>query len=214
MKYFVVLLAVGVAFSFLGAPIQPLLAAAIIVGVILALALRGISENFASGVVLQTRRPIKIGDEIECNGIAGSVKELNGRSVVIRTLDGRTIHIPNSLLLQQPLINHSEAGARRSEVEVRVMLAPDGLDDFTDALTTTLQTVDGVHSREHARILFTRISEDRTTLTLQFWHHPTAGTVVGSRVVRAVGELMRERSLTGTAGAGTSAAPLTPPPAV
>jgi len=214
VKYFVVLLGVGVALSFLGAPLQPLLAGAIIVGVVVVIALRGISDNFAAGIVLQTRRPLKVGDEIETDGIAGTVKELNGRSVVIRTRDGRTIHIPNSMLLQQPLINHSEAGARRSEVEVRAVVAPDALDDFTDAVSAALEAVDGIHTRERARILFSRISDEHVALTVQFWHHPTAGPIVLSRVVRTIGDLMRDRSITGTVQSGIPPAPLTPPPAV
>ncbi|WP_285115116.1 mechanosensitive ion channel domain-containing protein [Leifsonia sp. fls2-241-R2A-40a] len=65
---------VGVAIAFLGAPIQPVLALAIIVAVIAGLALRGISENFSAGVVLQTRRPFKVGDVVEVAGFTGVVR--------------------------------------------------------------------------------------------------------------------------------------------
>ena len=63
---------------------------AIVFGVILALALRGIADNFAAGIVLQTRRPIHIGDEVESLGYVGNVLEMDGRAVVIETFDGRT----------------------------------------------------------------------------------------------------------------------------
>ena len=109
--YAVLLLAVGVALSFLGAPVQPLLAAAVIVGVIAAIALRGISDNFASGIVLQTRRPIDIGDLISSDDRVGTVVDLNGRTVVLRTADGLTVHLPNSEVLQNTLINYSAAGS-------------------------------------------------------------------------------------------------------
>ena len=100
--------------------IQPLITVAIVFGVILALALRGIADNFASGIVLQTRRPIHIGDEVESLGYVGNVLDMDSRAVVIETFDGRTVHLPNSEVLGDPLINHSTKGARRSEVEVRV----------------------------------------------------------------------------------------------
>jgi len=58
--YGVCLLGVGVALSFPGATIQPLLTAAIIVAVIAGLALRGVADNFAAGVVIQTRQPIQL----------------------------------------------------------------------------------------------------------------------------------------------------------
>ena len=63
-KYVVILLGIGIGLSFLGASVQPLIAIAIIVGVILVIALRGVANNFAAGVVLQSRHPIKPGDEI------------------------------------------------------------------------------------------------------------------------------------------------------
>src|SRR5262245_45119418 len=69
--YFVFLVGVGVALSIFGVPVEPLLTAAVIVGVIAVLALRGVAENFAAGVVLQTRRPIQLGDTVESLGHRG-----------------------------------------------------------------------------------------------------------------------------------------------
>jgi small-conductance mechanosensitive channel len=63
-KYFVLLIGFGVALTVLGASVQPFITAAIIVAVVAGLALRGVAENFAAGVVIQTRRPIQIGDDI------------------------------------------------------------------------------------------------------------------------------------------------------
>src|SRR3954468_21203729 len=118
-KYAVWLLGLGIGLTFLGAPIQPLLAAAVILAVVAVLALRGIADNFAAGVVIQTRRPVQLGDEIEVLGHAGVVVEMNGRSVVIETADGRTVHIPNAKVLDNPLVNASAHALRRSDVEVR-----------------------------------------------------------------------------------------------
>jgi small-conductance mechanosensitive channel len=81
--YLVIFLGVGIVLSLLGAPIQPLLAAAIVIGVVLALAMKGIAENFAAGILLQTRRPIHVGDEVESVGYQGNVTEMNSRAVVV-----------------------------------------------------------------------------------------------------------------------------------
>ena len=51
--YLVIFIGVGIALSLLGVPIQPLLAAVIVIGIVLALALRGIAENFAAGIVVE-----------------------------------------------------------------------------------------------------------------------------------------------------------------
>jgi hypothetical protein len=60
-KYLVYAVGVGVAVAVLGASLQPILAAVVIVGVVMVLALRGIADNFASAIVLQTRRPVQLG---------------------------------------------------------------------------------------------------------------------------------------------------------
>ncbi|WP_366518579.1 mechanosensitive ion channel domain-containing protein [Herbiconiux sp.] len=51
------------------------------------LALRGVSANFTAGIILQTRHPINVGDDIEFDEFHGVVQELNGRSVVL-TVEG------------------------------------------------------------------------------------------------------------------------------
>ena len=119
-KYSCWLLGAGIALSLLGAEIQPLLAAALIVAVVAVLAIRGVTDNFAAGVVIQSRRPIHIGDEIDVLDRTGIVREMNSRAVVIETFDGRMVHLPNSKVLDEPLANHTLLGARRADVEVRV----------------------------------------------------------------------------------------------
>ncbi len=82
-KYFVILLGFGIALAFLGANLQPLLVGVIIVAVIATLALRGVASNFGAAIVLQSRRPIKVGDQIEILGNVGTVRDLNARAVVL-----------------------------------------------------------------------------------------------------------------------------------
>src|SRR5690606_36460199 len=64
-SYLVLLVGIGLALAVLGVEIQPLLAVALLIGVVLVLALRGIADNFAAGIVIQTRRPVHLGDHIE-----------------------------------------------------------------------------------------------------------------------------------------------------
>lgn len=126
VAYSILIFAVGVALALLGANVQPLLAMVILIGVILVLVLRGISDNFAAGVLIQTRQTLKVGDELQAEGpdglVVGIVTEMNARSVLLLTRDGRTVHIPNAKLLSDPIVNDSTHGVRRSEVQVRVEL--------------------------------------------------------------------------------------------
>jgi small conductance mechanosensitive channel len=63
--YLNLLVGVGISLTLVGAEIQPILTAGILIGVVAVLALRGVAENFAAGIVLRTRRPIQLGDDID-----------------------------------------------------------------------------------------------------------------------------------------------------
>ncbi|MFF2051027.1 mechanosensitive ion channel family protein [Leifsonia sp. NPDC058194] len=213
----VIVLGIGVGIAFLGAPIQPVLAVAVIVAVVAGLALRGISENFAAGLVLQTRRPFKAGDVVDVAGYRGTVRELTSRTVVVRTADGRIAHIPNADVIGNPFVNESEAGGRRSEVEVRVAIDPHAAtaetrEDVRDLIAAACAAVDGVHRREPIRVLSVAHEPHRYTVRAQFWHHAGDGSAVTAAVVDAVWAALGDREAIVTSD--PQGPPLTPPPPV
>lgn len=214
VSYGILLLAIGIALALLGANVQPLLAIVIIVAVVVVLVLRGVADNFASGVLIQSRRTVDIGDELQIDGpdglVTGRVIELNARAVVVLALDGRTIHVPNSKLLSDSLINDSRHGARRSEVQVRIARAGAAVDDLAQHVADAAASVDGVHSREPVRALVTAVSPERVTLRVQFWHHPLQGVPITSDVVRAIAAALETAQLAGTVTSDDVVAPLVP----
>ena len=114
----------AIALAVLGVDMQPLLVLAVVLAVVAVLVLRGVADNFAAGVVIQASKPIEVGHEIQVEGpdgrpITGVVTDLNSRTVVLETYDGRTVHVPNAKMVQDPIVNHSARGLRRSEVQVR-----------------------------------------------------------------------------------------------
>jgi small-conductance mechanosensitive channel len=203
VKYFIVVLGIGVALTALGASIQPLLAGAIIVGVALALALRGIADNFGAGVVIQTRHPIHVGDEIESNGYIGTVRELNLRSVLLETFDGRQVHLPNSSVLDNPLIVNNTLGARRSDLELR--LASDRPPhDLVDAVRAAGAATDGMLPDRDLEIQLVAVEPARVTMLVRVWHTPSDGMTVVSSLMRSLSGALRD--------AGIEATMISPPP--
>ncbi|MFK0400856.1 mechanosensitive ion channel family protein [Microbacterium sp. NPDC090225] len=213
--YLLVLLGVGVAFAVLGANVQPLLAIVLLVAVVLALVLRGVADNFAAGVLIQARQPVKLGDEIRVDGpdglIVGTVTELNSRSVVLVTQDGRTAHVPNAKILGDPIINDSTHGARRSEVQVRVERQSAAVDSLLEEIAQATISVEGVHAREHVRALPVAISPERLTVRVLFWHHPAHAVAVTADVVRAIAAGFEASGRRAAVTSEPTTAPLTPP---
>jgi small-conductance mechanosensitive channel len=66
---------------------------------------QNILNNFISGWILMTEKPIRIDDFIEIEGMHGLVERIGNRSTRIRRVDGVHMLVPNSSLLEQTVIN-------------------------------------------------------------------------------------------------------------
>ena len=67
-------------------------------GIAVGMALSGTLQNFAGGVLILILRPYKVGDYIEAQGFAGTVKEIQIFSTILGTTDNQIIIIPNGPL--------------------------------------------------------------------------------------------------------------------
>jgi small-conductance mechanosensitive channel len=209
-KYLVVLLGVGVALAFLGANLQPLIVAVILVATISALALRDVAGNFGAAIVLQSRRPIDVGDSVQILGHTGTVQDLNARAVIIHTADGRSVHIPNSSVLDNPLINLSELGGARMSIQVAV-LTDEPFDSVSARLSGAVAAVDGVLDRP-VQVRATHLAQDRMSCSVDFWHGAADGPVVVSAVLVAVMQAMRDAGVTATVTSAETADPVVTEP--
>ncbi|MCM1377054.1 MAG: mechanosensitive ion channel [Clostridium sp.] len=82
-------------------------------GVAIGMALSGTLQNFAGGVLILLLKPYKVGDYIEAQGYAGTVKAINIFNTIINTPDNKSIIIPNGGLSTSSVNNYSLEGQRR-----------------------------------------------------------------------------------------------------
>lgn len=82
-------------------------------GVAIGMALSGTLQNFAGGVLILLLKPYKIGDYIEAQGYAGTVREIQIFSTIITTYDNKSISIPNGGLSTGSVNNWSREAYRR-----------------------------------------------------------------------------------------------------
>lgn len=215
-QYLVLLVGIGIALAFLGANVQPLIAMTAVVVVVLILILRGVADNFAAGVLLQSRRPVLVGEQITIDvrgePVDGIVSELNGRSVVLNTSDGRTIHVPNAKLLSDVLVNDSRHGARRSSVIVRARLGDEvRLHEIVDLISQATLSAPLVDTREQPTLSVVYASSTRSIVEVRFWHHPLHTTDASSDVVRLISECLKEKRILHAVAAQQSSSPLPAP---
>lgn len=82
-------------------------------GLAVGLALSGTLQNFAGGVMILLFKPYKVGDFIEAQGYAGTVKEIQIFITILTTADNKTVLIPNGPLATDSMINFSTQEKRR-----------------------------------------------------------------------------------------------------
>ncbi len=91
-------------------------------GVGLGFGLQQIASNFISGIILLLERSLKLGDYIELeNGMKGTLTQMNMRSSILSTFDGKDINVPNDKFITTQFVNWTHADTRqRYEVEFSV----------------------------------------------------------------------------------------------
>ncbi len=75
------------------------------IGIGIGVGLQAIINNFVSGLILLVERPIKVGDRVEIENLAGDVIKISARCTWVRTNDNVVIIVPNSEFTSQRVTN-------------------------------------------------------------------------------------------------------------
>ncbi|WP_213879018.1 DUF3772 domain-containing protein [Pseudomonas sp. dw_358] len=67
--------------------------------------LQAIVQNFISGLILLTERPVKVGDWVSLAGVEGDIRRINVRATEIQMGDRSTVIVPNSQFITQNVRN-------------------------------------------------------------------------------------------------------------
>ena len=87
-------------------------------GLAIGLALQGSLSNFAAGILIVIYRPYKVGDYIEAGNHAGTVKDIQIFSTVLKTPDNKIVVVPNGSIMNGSIVNYSDQDTRRVDLIV------------------------------------------------------------------------------------------------
>lgn len=122
--------------SKLGVPTTSFVAILGAAGLAIGLSLQGSLSNFAGGILIILFKPFRLGDFIEAQGVAGSVKEIKIFSTVITSPENKEIIIPNASLSNGVITNYSVNGIRRVDMVISV-----GYESDLQLVKTTLESI-------------------------------------------------------------------------
>lgn len=139
-----------------------------LIGLIIGIAFRDITENFLASIFLSMQRPFQTGDLIEINGIQGYVQRLTTRTTIVMTLDGNHVQIPNSPVYKSPIRNFTSNPNRRETFTVGI-----GYDDvIPQAQELALQVLrnhPAVLANPEPWVLVDGLGSSTVILKIYFW---------------------------------------------
>lgn len=84
------------------------------------LAFKDIFENYLAGLLILLRKPMRIGDFVECEDIEGWVESIRFRDSYIRRTDGVLVMVPNAFIYKNPVRVMTDLDLRRARIEVGI----------------------------------------------------------------------------------------------
>jgi small-conductance mechanosensitive channel len=149
---------------------------------------QNIINNFISGWILMSERPVRIGDFVELEGASGTVETIGNRSTRIRRVDGVHMLVPNSRVLENTVINWTLIDKHARSV-VRVGVAYGAPVRQVEALIKQAVEEHELVNKEPApRIIFEDFGDNALIFDAYFW-----SDVGGERELRQIRSDIRYR---------------------
>lgn len=159
-----VVVVVALAMAALGIGLERIAWVASALSVGIGFGLQAVVQNFVSGLILLTERPVKVGDWVALGGVEGDIRRINVRATEIQMGDRSTVIVPNSEFITKIVRNVTLADPLGLvQVKLPVPLGSDAqqvrelllaaFDANTDVLDTPAPSVllDGI---ERGQLLF------------------------------------------------------------
>jgi small conductance mechanosensitive channel len=115
-----------------------------LLGLVLGIAFRDITENFLASIFLSVQNPFSAGDLVEINNVTGFVQRMTTRTTILMTPAGNHVQIPNATVYTSIIHNYTSNPNRRIDFTVGI-----GYDDSISLAQETIRQV----LEEHPAIL-------------------------------------------------------------
>ncbi|MGZ3836268.1 MAG: mechanosensitive ion channel family protein [Mucilaginibacter sp.] len=138
-------------------------------GVGIGFGLQNIVNNLVSGMILAFEKPVQIGDIIEVDNRAGTIKEIGIRSSKLATSDGSEVIIPNGDLISHHVVNWTLSNSnRRIDIIISTAYGSD-IKKVKTLLTELMQNRDDIMTNPEPTIFINNITEKSVDFRIFCW---------------------------------------------
>ncbi len=175
IKYLIIAFAVIEVGNFWGLDVNAFITGIGLGGVVIALAAKDFASNIMSGVIIFMDSPFTISDWIKCKDVEGIVEDINFRSTRIRTFDKVLVTVPNSLLVNEPILNFNKRESRKVTMNIGITYDTpmEKLHCCVDSIRKILIGHDGVDN-ETVNVNFSTLDEGSLVISIYFFINKTS----------------------------------------
>ena len=137
-------------------------------GLAIGLALQGSLSNFAAGILIVIYRPYKVGDYIEAGNYAGTVKDIQIFSTVLKTPDNKIVVVPNGSIMNGSIVNYSDQDTRRIDLIIGCSYEDD-IDKVRSVLEDIIKKEKRVLKDPKPQIAVTELADSSVNFIFRPW---------------------------------------------
>lgn len=145
-----------------------ILAALGVGGIAAGFAFKDIFENFLAGVMILLRKPMRLGDFIECEGVEGKIEEILIRDTYVRQNDGQLVMLPNAMLFKNPVYIRTQKERRRYSIVAGVGYDVD-VDKAREVIAEAVASVDMVSKDDPIDVFAREFNSSSVDFTVRWW---------------------------------------------
>jgi len=142
--------------------------AAGLLGLAIGFGVRDIVENYLAGVLLSLRSPFTVNDLVRVENHEGVVVRLTAREMVLMTLEGNHVRIPNALVFKSVIHNFTRNPRRRFDFKVGVGVDED-LTAVQDVGCSALRAMKGVMQEPRPFMRVMQLGDFNVTVQFFGW---------------------------------------------
>ena len=139
-------------------------------GLTLGLALQGSLSNFAGGVMILLMKPFKVGDYVieDTNKNEGTVEEISLFYTRLKTIDNKSIVIPNGTLANNSMTNVTAAEKRRLDLTVSISYQAD-IRQAKEVLNQVILNEPACLLEEETKVFVSELADSCVIMGIRIW---------------------------------------------
>lgn len=167
-----------------------------LLGIVLGIAFRDITENFLASILLSIHNPFRSGDLVEIAGFTGYVQGLTMRVTLLMSLDGNHIQIPNANVYKSSIRNYTSNPNRREEFTLSIG-DEEGISRAQEIALKVLEEHEAVLRDPEPLVLVDGIGKSAIILRIYFWLNGSqfSSLKVKSSVIRLIRQALQAEKI-------------------